>query len=281
MKKILITGLGSKVAWKIRAAELGKAMGARVKPHATLRDMQDADIVVVCKWYTPDLIHEIKKWGGPWAWDIVDAYPQPEAYQWNADMAKTWLRNTLFDLHPKCLVAATQQMMDDAQWPGFALPHHARPKQKGQPMRESVINVGYEGQAKYLGGWRHILEQECEARGWTFHVNPEHLHDMDIVVAFRDKGGYVGRSWKSAVKLTNAHDLAIPVVCGREAGYMENASGMEVWADTKDELTAGFDYLTPLANRMKVRASFMEHRRKYSIDVIAHRYRLALEAACR
>lgn len=281
MKRILITGLGSKLAWKIRAEQLGHAMGAVVMAHAPRREMEKADVVVVCKWYTDQIVSDLRKCERPWAWDIVDAYPQPQAYQWIPSLARQWIRNTLFDLSPKALIAATGAMLEDASFRGIALPHHARPKQAVNSLRPRVKAVGYEGLAKYLGGgtesWRGLVEAECKARGWQFVVNPERLADVDILVALRDQPNYVCSKWKSNVKLSNAHATGTPIVCAREAGYMENASGAEKWATSADELTQAFDSLTPVENRRVVHDVFLERAKKYTLEAIAARYRDYLE----
>lgn len=280
-KRILVTGLGSKLAWKIRAEQLGHAMGAVVMPHAPRKEMEKADVVVVCKWTSDIIIADLRKTARPWAWDIVDAYPQPESYKWEPALARQWLRNTLFDLNPKALIAATGAMLEDAAYRGFVLPHHARPKQAVNSLRPRVKAVGYEGMAKYLGSgprsWRGLVEAECAARGWQFIVNPERLADVDILVAMRDNANYVCSKWKSHVKLANAHATGTPIVCAREAGYMENASGAERWATSADELTQAFDALTPVENRRAVHELFLERAKQYTLDAVAQRYRSYLE----
>lgn len=279
MKRILITGLGSKLAWKIRAEQIGEAMGARVMAHAARGDMQRADVVVVCKWHTRQILSDLRKWGGPWAWDIVDAYPQPEAYTWDRDAACLWLRNALAETQPKAMVAATKRMLEDASYAGIALPHHARPGQDINPIRRVVKRVGYEGLPKYLNGgkasWRSLLEKECAARGWEFVVNPARLADVDILVALREGSNYVARSYKSNVKLANAQATATPIICAREWGYMETDNGGAVFVTSADDLTAAFDTLTPFAEREA--RSHKLHMATPKIEHVAASYRKWLE----
>lgn len=277
-RRILITGLGSKLAWKIRAVELGKAIGARVMPHATLGDMQRADVVVVCKWYTPGMLSNLTLWGGPWVWDIVDAYPQPEAYKWSEAEAKRWLQTEVGVLAPKAVAYATRAMAIDANanTPSFTLHHHAMPGQKHNPIRKEVKRVGYEGLPKYLGRWHSFLEQECKARGWEFVVNPSGLHELDIVVALRDRRSYVTDHWKSNVKLANAQATGTPIICLPEAGYRETDNGGAIFVETQEDLWNALDVLTPLHERKRRAAMLVQATR--TLEDMASYYRRMLEA---
>lgn len=278
-KRILITGLGSKLAWKIRAVELGKAINARVVPHATLGDMQRADVVVVCKWYTPEILRDLRKWGGPWVWDIVDAYPQPAAYKWSQEEAVRWLRNEVATLNPRAVAYATRAMAIDAEAnaPSFTLHHHARPGQKLNPLRKEVKRVGYEGLTKYLGRWKGFLEQECKARGWAFVANPDGLHELDIVAALRDPRSYVTDHWKSNVKLANAQATGTPIVCLPEAGYKETDSTGGVWyVEDHEDLSKVLDYLTPHSERIDCASKLLAGTRHLA-DMAAY-YRRMLES---
>ena len=133
--------------------------------------------------------------------------------------------------------------------PVMCLPHHVRPGLGVNPIRERVTKVGYEGGPQYLGDWRPFLDQACSARGWTFHVEPQTITDLDIIVALRDQRGYAPRNWKSNVKLANAQGSGTPVICNFEAGYVETQSGGEVFADSRAEVLSALDTLTPLAER--------------------------------
>jgi hypothetical protein len=89
-------------------------------------------------------------------------------------------------------------------------------------------------------------------------VNPESLHECDIVVAVRDQVGYAPRHWKSNVKLANAQGSGTPIVCSREAGYLETAAGGVLFADTRDEMSAALDWLTPEATRRSYSRALIE-----------------------
>lgn len=254
--KILTTGKGKSGSWQIRGEQLGGAVGL-VKPNAFLADCKAADAIVVCKRPGPVIASVIAS-GKPWIWDLVDFYPQPTCSSWSREYAVEWARNQITALRPAGVVYATQRMMLDIGMPGIWIPHHCRPDTVINPIREKVQVVGYEGCAKYLGRWKTLLEEECARRGWQFVCNDRPVGEMDIVVAFRDAefNGYVQRSWKSNVKLANAHGAGTPFIGPREEGYLDTATGFECWVDLPKQLSAAFDYLEPRETRQNISAEF-------------------------
>ena len=250
--KIIITGRGSSGSWQIRGVQLGRSIGADVQPMAM--DVAAYDVAIVIKRTPSDLIARIHRAGIPLVYDVVDGYPQPEGNAWNREQCVAWLRAQVVHVHPAAIVAATRAMADDCAefgLPVLALPHHARPGLRRAPIRP-LRTVGYEGAENYITGWRPHIERECKRRGLTFVVNPPSLGDVDIVLALRDSTGYAPRKWKSNVKLANAQALGLPLICAREMGYLETASGGEFWADRPDELAAALDTLEPIATRQRV-----------------------------
>jgi hypothetical protein len=259
--KILFTGKGGKSgSWAMRGEQLGAAMGAEVRPmHAG-----NYDVTVVVKRTPPELMSRIQ---GRWVWDLVDFYPQPHAYDWGRAEAVNWVRAKINALKPTAIIWPNQRMREDCDTglPGLVLPHHHRIGIGSNPIRGQVSRVGYEGAPAYLGHWRPILEAECAKRGWLFVVNPSSLADLDIVVAFRDGSGYVGRNWKSAVKLANAHASGTPFVGQQESGYLEQATGAEYWAEARGQLSMSFDWLEDqgareaISDRFRQKAFPVEH----------------------
>lgn len=248
---ILMTGRGTSGSWSIRGVQLGRALGATVMPEA--RDVAPYDAVVLVKRPTPDLLQRLHAAEVPIVWDVVDAWPQPAGNEWDCGQCLAWLRETAALIRPAGTVAATLSMAYDCDMPGapvLALPHHARPGLRRNPIHAEVRTVGYEGGEQYIERWRPVIEAECRRRGWTFVTQPAELADVDIVLALRDSTGYAPREWKSGVKLANAQGSGTPVVCCREAGYLETQSGGEQWADTPEQLAAAFDALTPQAARI-------------------------------
>lgn len=267
---ILITGRGTSGSWQIRGVQLGAAIGATVEPNAS--KVKGYQVAVVVKRPRPDLLHRLSSVGVPIVWDIVDSWPQPAGNEWSRDECMVWLREQVRWIKPAGIVAATRQMALDCEEfavPVLALPHHARPGQVINPIRERVKLVGYEGGEQYLGRWRAMLEAECGRRDWWFAVNVAKLAELDIVVAVREAKGYAARHWKSGVKLANAQGSGTPVVCNRSAGYMETASGGEQWADDETEMRAALDALASLEARREAVAKFIAPQ----MDEIANTYK--------
>lgn len=255
---ILFTGRGTSGSWQIRGVQLGRAMGATVMPEA--RDVAAHDVAVLVKRPTPDLLQRLRRAEVPTVWDIVDAWPQPVGNDWGRSQSLGWLGQTAASIRPAAIVAATRAMAWDCRGlgvPVLHLPHHARPGLRRNPIRAEVHTVGYEGGEQYIARWRPAIEAECARRGWAFVTQPAELADVDIVLALRDATGYAPRKWKSNVKLANAQGSGTPVVCCREAGYLETQGGGEQWADTPAQLARAFDILTPLSARRNAAAKLL------------------------
>lgn len=269
--RILVTGRGTSGSWKIRGEQLGREIGATVDARAT--DVQGYDLAIVVKRYTTDLIARLRWAKVPIVWDIVDSWPQPHGNFWSEAEAKDWLRRQIDSLKPIGVVAATRAMGGACEWsrrPVLSLPHHARPGDEINPVRERVESVGYQGAEHYLGTWRPQLERECKERGWRFVLNPAQLADVDIAVALREQSGYPARQWKSNCKLANAQGSGTPIILSPEAGYIETASGAEVFADTAQELTAALDALT--SHEARQAASKTMQGAALKLDAIAATY---------
>lgn len=260
--KLLVTGRGGAGSWTCRGEQLGAALGATVKPFATMADAMACDLAIVVKRTPPDVIQALRRAGTPWVYDIVDAYPQPAASAWTQSQASRWVRAHLRDLQPAATIWPNERMRADCDVgrPGFVLPHHHRPGIRLNPVRERVQVVGYEGAPHYLGAWLDVARDLCTARGWRFEVNPRHLADLDIVIAMRggEWSGYVQRHWKSNVKLANAHGSGTPFVGQQECGYLESATGAEYWAENAAELRVAFDWLEAQSTREQIRDRFVQ-----------------------
>ena len=248
--ELLITGRGTGGSWAIRGVQLGQAMRAEVVSNA--KDVGRYDLAVLVKRPTPDLLQRLHRANVRIIWDVVDAWPQPIGNDWDSARCLAWLAEQVKAIRPAGIVAATQAMSKDCERfgvPVLALPHHARPGLRMNTIRPLKV-VGYEGGEKYIAKWRPVIASECARRGWQFVTQPTELADVDIVLALRDAGGYAPRNWKSNVKLANAQGSGTPVICCREAGYLETQSGAERWADTPDELREAFDSLESTADRI-------------------------------
>lgn len=233
---------------------------------ATASDFRRHDVAVVVKRVPDALLEQIRKSGISWVFDCLDFFPQPRCAGWSKAESIDWVKAQLKHLAPSAVLWPNRKMRDDCDpgLPGLVLPHHHRPDISLNGIRPKVHTVGYEGAPPYLGRWREAIESECYRRGWHFVVNPAHLADLDIVVAFRDGLGYAPFHWKSNVKLANAHGSGTPFIGQREMGYLETASGAEYWAEEPKELTMCFDWLESQSTRELVRDRFLQ--RAYPVE---------------
>lgn len=276
---MLITGSGTSGSWRVRGEQIGKAIGARVCPQAGRGEFDGCDVAVVVKRATEAQLEALRAARKPWVFDFVDAYPQPGCATWSQRESIDWARKRLAHLNPTAVIWPNRRMRDDVRFngPQAVIPHHARPGIAINPIREEVRTVGYEGSARYLEGWAKAISAECDARGWTFVVNPESLAGVDIVVAVR--GGqwnsYCARHWKSNVKLANAHASGTPFIGAREDGYLETASGAEYWADSPEEMRVAFNWLADKSTREQVCDRFKESAIR--LEAVAHQYKSFLQ----
>lgn len=258
---LLFTSQSTKAgSWVIRGRQLGEACGAAVIPRATLAQCQAAAAIIAVKKVGPELLHSIRASGRPWAFDVLDAYPQPLCARWGRAESIEWIKSRIRHLSPTAVIWPNRKMREecDVGLPGFVLPHHHRPGIASNPIRPMIRAVGYEGEPTYLAGLRGVIEDECSRRGWRFVINPPRLADVDVVLAMRAGLGmsYAARNWKSNVKLANAHGSGTPFIGNRECGYMETASGCEYWADSPKELAVALDWLDSFSARELVSDRF-------------------------
>jgi hypothetical protein len=233
-------------------------MCATVKPQATLADMKAHDVVVVVKRVPPDMLLNLRKSGRPWAYDIVDAYPQRDALFRSRGGAVQWARQFLKGLDPAMVIWPNARMREDVGMPGPVVYHHHRPGIALNPIRDRIRRVGYEGHVRYLDGVHDLLQAVCIKRGAELVVNPERLSDVDVVLAVRGPNwrSYASDNWKSNVKLANAHASGTPFIGPPEQGYVETGTGREYWARTPSEVALALDWLADPAARREVAKAF-------------------------
>lgn len=267
---LLVTGRGTSGSWAIRGEQLGRALSATVQREAS--KVKGYDLAIVVKRGRDDLLHRLHTAGVPIVWDIVDSWPQPAGNEWDAATCRQWLASQVERIKPIGIVASTKAMAADCKGfgvPMLTVPHHSRPHQQVNPIRERVQKIGYEGSVKYLGAWQAWFEVECASRKWSFVINPPHLADLDIVVAVRESTGYAARNWKSNVKLANAQGSGTPCILNREAGYIETATGGELFADTREDMVRAFDRLTDHETRKTAAAGLWPP----TLEMVAADYR--------
>jgi len=274
---LLVTGRGTSGSWCIRGQQLGEAIGATVQANASR--LSGFDLGIVVKRAPADLLHRLRVAKLPLVYDVVDGWPQPVGnVEWQRSQCMDWLRRQVRDIQPVGLVAATRAMAEDCrefELPVLALPHHPRPGQRQNPIRERVQKVGYEGAPHYLGHWRDTIERECKTRGWEFVINPASLDAVDIVLAVRDCRGYPAKRWKSNVKLANAQGSGTPCIADHEEAYEETAAGGEVWVSEPDDVGAAYESLTSQEARAK--ASRQLQAGTLSLERIAAEYQAWLQ----
>jgi len=277
--RILVTGRGGAGSWQVRGEQIGAALGARVVPLAGLNDMRAADVILVIKRCPDELLSNLRKSGRPWVYDVVDAYPQPTSSAWSKRYAVDWLRAHIGRLRPARVIWANAQMQADFGGGGSVVYHHARPGQQPNPIRAQLRTIGYEGAEAYIGPWIPAIERICRERGMQFVLNPPSLAQLDVVLALRgpDRGGYVTRSWKSNVKLANAHATGTPFIGSPECGYLETATGAEHWAESPADLERALDWLLAQDTRLEISRRF--RRAALSLEQAAAQVREVLCAA--
>lgn len=139
--KVLVTGRGKSGSWVIRAEQLGRAIGAEVAANATSEQIEQADLVIVVKRADVALVNRIHDAKKPLVFDCLDSWPQPHGNAWDRDTAIREMRDRCAAMRPHAIVTATWKMQEDLQTnetPVFCLPHHARPGQELNPIREKV-----------------------------------------------------------------------------------------------------------------------------------------------
>lgn len=254
--KILITGKGGHSgSWKVRGEQLGAAIGADVVPMCT--DFRGYDLIIVVKRPPPAVVNALVISGKPWVWDIVDAWPQGSIIGMGKTEAVRWLQAQIAQWQPTGIVFGTEQMKTDAGTlkPSLILPHHSWGKYLDRVpiVRGQVSIVGYEGGEQYLGRWRSILRNACNARGWFFQINGD-MGNADIGISLRDSGGYPAKHWKPGTKLSNLHALGIPALCSPEDGSKSVACGSEFWIQSEADVWKAFEVLSSYRIRQEIGA---------------------------
>ncbi len=270
---VLVTGRGTSGSWAIRGEQLGRAIGATVIARAEL--LRDYDLGVVVKRAPPDLLQRARAAKLPLVYDVVDGWPQPTGnLDWKRGDCISWLKSKVAEIKPIALVTATQVMEKDCAvigLPVLTLPHHARPGQALNPIREQIRTVGYEGAPQYLGRWHQKILDVCAKNEWRFVINPPALADLDLLFIVRDCAGYPALNWKSNVKLANAQATGTPCIINQEAGYEETQSGGEEWVSKPDDIARACEALSTQAARKE--ASCRLKAGAIPLDTIADVYR--------
>lgn len=277
-------------SWVVRGRQVAAALGATAVDDAPDDAVSLASAVVAVKRPLDGLSAVCAREGVPLVYDVVDAWPQPHGNQWSEGAARRWLRQEVLEVRPQVVVAATTAMQRHLQEDlprdirVVCIPHHARPNQQVNPVREEVRRIGYEGCEKYIEEWLPAIYSYCRPRNIEFVVNPEHLADLDIVLAVRGGRwrGWATDNWKSGVKLSCAQGSGTPIVlmpeCGaRDVSTHARLPGLEeaeMWVSCQEELAVALEKLAPHGERLW--RSGLLSRAAVTIDDVAVMWRTLL-----
>lgn len=268
---LLIIGRGQG-SWIMRGQQLGAALGARVTSHPTDADFAWASVVILIKRDGPTWARKAHEAGLPVVWDALDFWRQPMDNAASEVGAHDMLRHQLDLVEPDLFVGATDAMAEAGD--GICLPHHSWSGLEPTPARDTVRVVGYEGNPRYLGSWDAILRRACDARGWTFAINPPDLRAVDIFVSLRDGpwDGWMCRQWKSGVKVVNAIAAGRPILTQAIAPVRElQAPGSIV--ESAADLEQACDRWAPLEARSAVVDVCRGLAPSLRVEALADRYR--------
>jgi len=268
---ILFTGKGKAGSWKIRGEQLGYAMKAAVAPHATAIEIAQSDFVIVVKRCPDDVLRELRKQGKKWVFDALDCYPQPQCSSWSRQQAIDWIQQEVARLNPSAVLWPNCQMMMDCNdgRPAAVLYHHHRPSLPIHTPQDRKLTIAYEGSEAYLESWKSVLYHQSAKRGWIFVINPSSIADADVIVALRSQrhAGYAQVNWKSNVKLANAQGSGVPFIGQPEKGYLETASGAEIFIENEKQLSDALDAVASLDVRASM--SRIQLKKRYSVEQAA------------
>jgi hypothetical protein len=280
--KVLFTRSPEGGTWAVRAVQIASMRDdwqAKSVLEITKRELAAFDLVVLVKRPAPQLLEMVRAVGVPLIYDIIDIWPQDMPFQRPVKDSVDFIWQVVQYIQPNGLIFATRQMMLDIIGdgvPGCAtIYHHSRHGQAKNPIRPKVKNVGYEGEARFLGDWLPFMEQTCARRAWRFVVNPSSIAELDIAIAMRGfpHDGETEARWKSNIKLANLIDTGTPCVLASESGYMETAPvGFDSYAGSFAEMDARLDALTPLAARQSMSQSLKSVAGSFTLEKIADDY---------
>ncbi len=279
---ILVTGSGSGGSWRVRAEQLGAAIGATVKPRATRRDVARAEVVIIVKRPVQEAIDTARADRKPVVFDLVDGYPQPHGNKWERDDCMRWLSATLKSVRPALTIGATVAMADDIRSLGYKaihLYHHGRPGIQHNPIREHIRIIGYEGASHYVEHWSSkiaIYGSKHHASVSIVDGKEDALFKFDIALGLRDQCGYAATHWKSNCKISNAQASGTPFICGYEKGCTETASGAEYFVRDYAEFCTAMEWLKDQSARKS--ASEIMKKKAITLESVAAEYLRAIHA---
>lgn len=279
---VCFTSRSSGGAWQIRGVQIAMMRlnwQAINKPSNS--DLENADLICCVKRPDYKIIDRAKKMGKPIVFDIVDSWAQPDDGLKYTDLqkARSLFEQIWMTIDADGYIFPTKTMNADLGTlvhNSSTIYHHYKPQILENPIREKVVNVGYEG-GDYLGEWKSIIENACLSRGLVFTINPLNYFDLDLVVFARggEHGNFLSRRYKSNVKLANAIGSGTPALV-----HFDEMSAQDT--DTGDVLfftnnPGSFErQLDKLINnpslRIQIHKKFIEAAPRFHINNIANQF---------
>lgn len=276
--RIVVTGSATRAAsFHIRGRQLGHAIGAGVLFDAPPDILAAADIIIAVKRVRPELAAALRACGRPVVWDALDFFEQTTHVSRGVLVAEAKRRAAA--MNAKAIIGATRRMADDLG-SQYHLVHHGWDRGR-VPIRQSIGVVAYEGNPAYLGEANEWIARVCRERGARFAINPLNYLNADVVIAMRAApyDSYATRNWKSGIKLSNAQIAGMPFIGRNEAGYLEQMSGAELWAEDAAAFATALDVLAdPIERERRSEIMFQAAPR---LPAIAENYRRMLELIAR
>ncbi len=268
-------------SWKIRARQVASA---RPEWHATGSlepwDIVNHDVFCAVKRPFASRLRLLHAMGKVTVFDVVDCWAQPADGLRYRDLPaiRGFFREFTRELRLHGVIfpnAAMRQDLGDLVPNPVTIYHHFWPDLQPIEVRERAEVVGYQGEVEYLGPWRDVIERICARHGLRFVVNPPDLGTLDL--GFAARGGVhastMAHRYKSNVKLANFYGAGIPcVVNDAELAYHETDNGEVRFFATEQQLEDHVVALLPYEARLAVHRSFLDERRKYTLDAIADSY---------
>jgi hypothetical protein len=234
--KVLFTGIGGFGSWTMRAEQMAATRPDwKAVPHATRKDAEGMDAVVIVKSIRDENLAELKAWGGPVVYDPLDFWRQ-RRNPW-----KRWARkNRLKDIadaramaaahfariDPDLILCPTRAMVEDITplgWKVGLLYHHYDPRIGDMaPPAGKRRRVVYHGRPEHLGWWLVAVYLSCFVHGVKFVTsNGPQPPPGHVLLGVRRAYPWISRRWKSNIKAAVALRLGLPFVAWPEAGYRE------------------------------------------------------------
>ena len=273
--RVCFLGDGVGGSWKIRGEQT-----ASQRPHWRAMSFQEFqhkhikkfDVFVMVKRFNRDLAEHLRVLGKLVVYDVVDPWKQPDDGLANPTLPQAidFFGRFFAGMAMDGAIFPNRTMCEDL---GSLVPepvtiyHFYRPTLKPIEVRREVRCIGYEGQPRYLGEWRDVLENSCAKLGIQFLVNPQTIEDLDICVTARSsrEGTLMPRRYKSNVKFANMLGAGLPCLAhADEMSVHETNPGGVVFFRDAHELDAGLESLLPWERRREISLRFASAAREFT-----------------